>query len=71
MKNYVLATFKTLHQVNIKLDEILQRCKSIKNSPQKLYNPGQNSWHKVKKIGQDYKNLISNFVCFLTAFVKT
>ena len=36
-------------------------------------NPGQNSWHKVKKsskIGQDFKNLLSNFACFLTAIVK-
>ena len=36
-------------------------------------NPGQNIWHKVKKYsktGQDYKNLISDFACFLTAFVK-
>ena len=32
-------------------------------------NPGQNIWHKVKKyskIGQDYKNLISNFPCFMS-----
>ena len=36
-------------------------------------NPGQNIWHKVKKsskIGQDFKNLLSNFACFLTAIVK-
>ena len=36
------------------------------------YNPGQNIWHKVKKsskIGQDFKNLLSNFAC-LTAIVK-
>ena len=36
-------------------------------------NPGQNSWHKVKKsskIRQDLKNLSSNFVCFLTAIVQ-
>ena len=38
-----------------------------------IYNPGQNIWKKVKKFsktGQDYKNLISNFACFLTAIVK-
>ena len=38
-----------------------------------IYNPGQNTWHKVKKfskIGQDFKNLLSNFGCFLTAIVK-
>ena len=36
-------------------------------------NAGQNIWHKVKKsskIGQDFKNLLSNFACFLTAIVK-
>ena len=35
------------------------------------YNPGQNMWHKVKKyskVGQDFKNLISNFLCFLSNF---
>ena len=38
-----------------------------------LCNPGQSIWHKVKKYsktGQEYKNLISNFACFLTAFVR-
>ena len=38
-----------------------------------IYNPGQNIWHKVNrynKIGQDFKNIISNFVCFLTAIVN-
>ena len=37
------------------------------------YNPGQNIWHKVKrynKIGQDFKNRLSNFACFLTAIVN-
>ena len=37
------------------------------------YNPGKNIWHKVKKsskIGQDFKNLSSDFACFLTAIVK-
>ena len=32
-----------------------------------IYNPGKNIWHKVKiynKIGQDFKNMISNFACF-------
>ena len=36
-------------------------------------NPGQIIWHKVKrfsKIGQDFKNLLSNFACFLTAIIK-
>ena len=36
-------------------------------------NPGQNILYKVKKyskIGQDYKNLVFNCGCFLTAFVK-
>ena len=36
-------------------------------------NPGQNIWHKVKKyskIGQEFKNVISNFACFLTAIVN-
>ena len=40
---------------------------------QASYNPGQNTWHKVKKynkIGQDFKNVISNFACFLTAIVN-
>ena len=39
----------------------------------KIYNPAQNMWHKVKKsskIGQDFKNLLLNFACFLTAIVK-
>ena len=38
-----------------------------------IYNPGQNIHYKIKKyskIGQSYKNLISNFACFLTAFEK-
>ena len=38
-----------------------------------IYNPGKNIWHKVKiynKIGQDFKNMISNFACFLTAIVN-
>ena len=37
------------------------------------YNPGQNIWHKVQKsskIGQDFKSLLHNFACFLTAIVK-
>ena len=32
-----------------------------------------NIWHKVKKsskVGQDFKILLSNFACFLTAIVK-
>ena len=36
-------------------------------------NPGQNIWHKVKKfskIGQDIKNMLSNFACFLTDIVS-
>ena len=36
-------------------------------------NPGQNILHKVKKsskIGQNFKNLLPNFTCFLTATVK-
>ena len=36
-------------------------------------NPSQNVWRKVKKfskIGKDFKNLLSNFACFLTAIVK-
>ena len=36
-------------------------------------NPGQNIWQKVKKyskIGQDLKNVIYNFACFLTAVVN-
>ena len=38
-----------------------------------VYNPGQTSWEKVKKsskIGQDFKNLLSNFACFLRAIAK-
>ena len=37
------------------------------------YNPGQNLWHKVKrynKIGQDFKNIVTNFAWFLTAIVN-
>ena len=36
-------------------------------------NPGQNIWKKVEKsskIGQDYKNLISDFAVFMNAIVK-
>ena len=36
-------------------------------------NPGQNIWQKLKKfskIGQDFKNLISNFGCNLRAIAK-
>ena len=36
-------------------------------------NPGQNIRNNVKKsskIGQDYKNLISNFAFFMNAFVN-
>ena len=36
-------------------------------------NPVQNIWQKVKrynKIGQGFKNIISNFACFLTAIVN-
>ena len=37
------------------------------------WNPGQNIWHKVtkySKIGQDFKNVISDFACFLTAIAN-
>ena len=37
------------------------------------YNPGQNIWYKVQKsskAGQDFKSLLSNFACLLTAIVK-
>ena len=37
------------------------------------YDPGQNIWHKVEKsskVGQDFKSLLSNFACFLTAIIK-
>ena len=37
------------------------------------YNPEQNIWHKVKKSSkteQYLKNLLSNFVCFLTVIVE-
>ena len=37
------------------------------------YNLGQNIWYKVEKsskVGQDFKSLLSNFACFLTANVK-
>ena len=36
-------------------------------------NPSQNIWHKLKKyskIGQGFKNVISNFESFLTAIDK-
>ena len=36
-------------------------------------NPGQSIWYKVEKsskVGQDFKSLLSNFACFLTAIVK-
>ena len=36
-------------------------------------NPGQNIWNKVEKsskIGQDYKNLVSDFAVFMNAIVK-
>ena len=37
------------------------------------WNPVQNIWHKVtkySKIGQDFKNVISDFACFLTAIAN-
>ena len=37
------------------------------------YNPGQNILYqeeKSSKVGQDFKSLLSNFACFLTAIVK-
>ena len=43
------------------------------NSSNLSYNPEQNIWNKLKKyskIGQDLKNLIYNFGCFLTAIVN-
>ena len=38
-----------------------------------IHNPSQNNWRKKKKyskIGQDVKNVISTFACFLTAIVN-
>ena len=35
------------------------------------YNPGEDIWHKAKKyskIGQDFKNVISNSACFLDSY---
>ena len=37
-------------------------------------NPGQNIWHKVKKfskIGQDFKNVLSNFPGFFDSKSQT
>ena len=37
------------------------------------YNPEQNIWQKLKrynKIGQGFKNIISNFACIWTAIVN-
>ena len=54
-------------QVRRRLDQIMVK-KFVS-----LDNPGQNIWCKVKrynKIGQDFKNLISNFACFLTSIVN-
>ena len=45
----------------------------IKTSLDELILSGRNIWHKVKKyskIGQDFKNVISNFAGFLTAIVN-
>ena len=36
-------------------------------------SPSQNIWHerkKYSKIGQGFKNVISNFPCFLTAIIN-
>ena len=36
-------------------------------------NPSQNIWHKVNKyskIGQDFKNVISNFACFFDCYCQ-
>ena len=38
-----------------------------------FYNPGQNIWYKAeksRKVGQDFKSLLSNSASFLTAIVK-
>ena len=40
---------------------------SLNTVVESIYNPGKNIWHKVKrysKIGQDFKNIISNFAFF-------
>ena len=40
---------------------------------EKICNPSQNIWYNLKKyskIGQGFKNVISNFACFLTAIVN-
>ena len=39
-----------------------------------IYNPGQNIWHKLKKsskIGQDFKNLLSNFAIFFDSYCQS
>ena len=49
---------------------------SVKSYVEKVttnYNPGQNICYKVEKsskVGEDFKSLLSNFACFLTAIVK-
>ena len=38
------------------------------------HNPGQNIWHKVdksSKIGQDFKNLLSNFMHFFGSYCQS
>ena len=53
--------------------ENLRGQKSICTSIFTYYSPGQNIWRKLKKsskIGQDFKNLLPNFACFLTVIVK-
>ena len=57
------------HFIKTSLDELILR--PTQQRPN--YNPGRNIWHKVKKyskIGQDFKNVISNFAGFLTAIVN-
>ena len=37
------------------------------------YNPGENIWHKVKKyskIGQGFRNVISNSACFFDSYCQ-
>ena len=51
----------------------LMKYQNIIGKTRDNYNPVQNIWQKVKgynKIGQGFKNIISNVRCFLTAIVN-
>ena len=66
-----MANLKNSNHKNLNKTGVKRKC--LESLSEKCHNPGQNIWQKVKgyeKGGQDFKNIISNFACFLTAIVN-